>query len=385
MLANMTLTPRTLILTMAVFALQPIAFGGWLALIPLVKEQLGLNKAELAVALLGLPVATVISLQVASRLIPKIGPRKILAVMFPVQAPVLLLPLFARSQSELFLALTGFGVVMAFMQVCLNVYAGRLEKETGAHIMNRCHGFWAIGLMVGSLAIAALLWAGPVAALFALGITTGIMGVFCALALPQLAAEAIKTNPPRRSIAEMPRMLFLISLVTFAVSMTEGAMADWGAVYMAERLPIGSSYIGIGVSIYAGALAFGRLLGDTLKTRFGAMRLARMTFATALTGVLLLVLPLPLYVALFGFACVGIGASVGFPLGVSAAASLDDGYESANIAVMSSIGISGFLLGPPMIGFLAEAFTLRIGLAALIPGLVIAAVFARCLETRKTG
>ena len=113
--------------------------------------------------------------------------------------------------------------------------------------------------------------------------------------------------------------------------------------------------------------------GDWLKNRYGAVVLARVTCLLAIVGLVLLALPLPLIAAFAGFALVGAGASVGFPLAVSAAAGLDDRYEGANIAIMSSVAISGFLVGPPMIGFLAEATSLPIGLLALTPGLVVAA------------
>jgi MFS family permease len=138
---------------------------------------------------------------------------------------------------------------------------------------------------------------------------------------------------------------------------------------MAEILPSGATHAGLAVTLYAGAVTVGRFLGDRLKNRMGAMALAKATLLTAIAGLVLLALPIPPLLGLVGFAIVGLGVSVAFPLGVSAAAPIQREYEASNIALISTIAITGFLIGPPMIGFLADAIHLRAGLAALIPAL----------------
>lgn len=361
---------RATILTMLVFATQPLAFGAWLALLPQVQMAIGLNKAELAIALLGMPLALIPCLQVASRVIHHVGPRRLLAAGFVAQPLSLYLPVTASSQWGLFGMLAIGGIVVACMQVSLNVYAGRLEKQTKATVMSRCHGFWALGLMLGSL-LAALLAADKVTTLMVIAIPAAVLGIWLSLSLPKLAGEADgSASPPRRRLKQIPPALFALSLFATAISMTEGAMSDWAAIYLAERTGGAAHNAGIAVSIYAGFMALGRLLGDAFKVWIGAVGLARLTVGLAIAGLALLILPLPLWAAYLGFALVGLGASVGFPLGVSAAAALDDRYESSNIAIMSSVAIAGFLVGPPLIGFLSESFSLRAGFAALLPGLL---------------
>ncbi|SMY09039.1 MFS transporter [Flavimaricola marinus] len=359
------------ILTMAVFALQPLAFGAWLALIPHVKADLGLSKAELAIALLGMPVALVPSLQIAARVLGRYGPRRVLAVAFPVQTPVVLLPLLAVGQGSLFAALAALGVVLAFLQVSLNVYAGRLEKSAGVVIMSRCHGFWALGLMAGSLVAAVLVALPDVLRLGGIAVLSSVAGMAVALALPKLSGSETGSGPPRRALRRIPPVLFAISLFALAIGMTEGAMSDWSAVYMAERWPEGAGRAGLAVSLYAGCVAVGRFLGDAATTLLGRVRLARGASLVALAGLAMIVGPWSVPVAFAGFAIVGLGVSIGFPLAVSAAAGLDDTYESANIAVLSTISLCGFLIGPPMIGFLADGFSLRVGLSALFPLLAV--------------
>ena len=367
-------------MTLALFALHPLALGAWLAHIPMVQSALGLDKAELAIALLGLPVATIPTLQIASRVIARFGPRRIMAVAFPFQAVVVVLPLLATSQLTLFLALMCFGVAMAFLQVCLNVHAGRLEKTMGVSVMNRCHGFWALGLMFGPVLVAGLSVLSPVYIVGGIAGVSGVLAAGAALRLPRLGGVAAGVTPPRRSLRQIPPALAAISICAFAAAITEGAMADWAAVYLAERLPEGSRIVGLGVSLYAATLALGRLTGDWLKDRFGAVVLARGTYAIGIAGLICLGLPAPLGFAFLGFALVGAGVSVGFPLGVSAAAALDDRYEGANIAIMSATAICGFLIGPPVIGFLAETYTLSLALMVLIPVLMLGIALAWVLR-----
>ena len=367
---------------MALFFLQPIAIGGWLALIPEVKATLALNKAELAVALLGLPIALMLSLNAAGPVLARFGARKVMAVAFPLNAIAAILPVLAWGQLSLMAALFVWGCVVGFLQVGLNAYAGRLEKQAGVSIMQRSHGFWAVGLMTGPILMS--LWPeigmGGKMALQTLAIGALCMGL--ALRLPHLGAAPGSVKPPRRKLADMPAALFLISIFVFSIAMTEGAMADWGAIYLNEHPGRGIFNVGIGVSIYAGFLAFGRFIGDGLKMRFGPVWLARLTIASALIGFCLLALVPSLLIALLAFALIGFGVSVGFPLGVSAVAELDDTYEGANIAIMTMLAMVSFMIGPVVIGFLAEATSLRLGLLALVPGLVLSFALARRLNIR---
>jgi MFS family permease len=354
---------------MALFALQPVAIGGWLTLIPHVQGKLDLSKSELAISLLGLSVALILALQIAGRLVDRVGPRRVFMVVFPIQAVAILSPLCATGQASLFLALMTVGGTSAFLQVCLNVYAGRLEIAHGVFIMNRCHGFWSLGLGLGSLIVALFSsLTSPLVALAATSWTSALLGVVAAFSLPRIQGEKPAVTK-RRTLGQVPRQVLMIAAMLFPVTMAEGAMADWAAIYMAEILPSGATHAGLAVTLYAGAVTVGRFLGDRLKNRMGAMALAKATLLTAIAGLVLLALPIPPLLGLLGFAIVGLGVSVAFPLGVSAAAPIQREYEASNIALISTIAITGFLIGPPMIGFLADAIHLRAGLAALIPAL----------------
>lgn len=369
---------------MALFMLQPMAFGAWLAMIPYIKVSLGLSKGDLALALLGLPIALIPTLQLASRVVAKIGPRKTFAILLPVQTCVVLLPFLTSGIVGLFMTLALFGAVVAFLEVALNTYAGRLEKSANLTIMSRCHGFWALGVMIGSLLATALFGLGPILAVFLVCAVSGGTGIWAGLSLPRLKGENDSASVKPQKLREMPKALFLISMFVFAVTLAEGAMSDWAAVYLAERSGSGPEDAGIAVSIFAGFLAAGRFAGDFLKRKLGARGVARLTVGLAIVGVACLTIPSGVPAIFIGFALVGLGVSIGFPLGISAAAGLDDTHEAQNIATMAMIAMSGFLVGPPFIGFVAEAISLRVALLVLFPGLFVAFWLTRIFPTLES-
>lgn len=366
------------LLIMAVFFLQPLALGGWLALIPEVKGNLGLTNGQLAFALMGLPVALVPGLQIAGRVISDRGPRRIATLFFPLQALAFLLPLAAWDMWSLFAALFTIGLMMAFVEVAMNVYAGRLEKREDVLIMNRCHGFWSLGVMVGSGAIA--VFNAGMSPQFGLAVVSAIGGAVAAKALPRLKGEEGARAPPRRKIRNLPKALVLIAVLMFIVTLTEGVMADWAAVFMAEQLGQNGALAALAVTVFAGLMAAGRFGGDLIKRIFGAVLHAQITIGCAIFGLILVIAPLPVSVTYSGFAFLGFGTSAAYPLGVSAIAALDDRYEASNIAFAATMAMGGFLVGPPLIGFLSEVFSLAVAFAALLPGLLFALWLTRWLR-----
>ena len=380
---------RATVLIMALFFLQPMIIGVWFALIPIVKEAIGLSKAELAVALLGMPISVLIALQLAGVATSRLGVRHVMAYFLPLQVAAGLLPLLAGGQAALFLALMAFGASVAIFEVAMNVYAGRVEKAGGVLVMNRCHGFWALGMMSGALLTATLAAAfPPIAVMAAIGAASGGLGFAAVRRMPRIREDTDGVPPPKRKLAQIPGALIAIGGYMLLVTFVEAAMTDWSAVYLAERLGLAGegalARAGIAVTVFAAFMAAGRFAGDYLKRRFGALGLARGSVGMALLGIGCLVLPLPVEAAYLGFACVGLGVAAGYPLGVSAVSALDDRYEASNIAIMSTFALTGFLIGPPIIGFLGEAFGMRAAFAVLMPGLLACLVLARWLESRES-
>jgi MFS family permease len=372
-------------LIMAVFFLQPIAFGSWLPRIPDIQNQLGLGPAGLALALLGMPIGILLTLPFAGRFVARVGARAILVYGFPLYFAVVALPAFSPNLWTLFITLGLVGIAVSTLELGLNVKADQIEKKTGSMIMSTCHGFWGLGIMVGSLIGAGLagLQIAPHWSIIIVALVSLPFCVIAARALPNLPEEAAVADPDAKPALGLPgRALLGICFFTFGITMTEGAVADWSAVFLRSVFEAEPAQAGLGYSLFALTLAAGRFVGDRLKARYGAVALARVCGVFTIIGVLVVTTAPTELVTLIGFAAIGIGASVGFPLAVTAAASLTDRPAASSVAILSFVALIGFLVGPPMIGFIAEHTGLRLGLATLLPMLVVSLLLTGMLQTR---
>lgn len=370
-------------LTMLVFFLQPIAFGAWLPRIPEVQQALGLGPAGLAFALLGLPCGTLLTLPFAGPLVGKIGPRMAILVGFVLYSLAASLPAFAMNPAMLFVALMLAGSTISFVELGLNVQADAVEKAAGSVIMTTSHGFWSVGIMVGSLIGSGLAGLGLEAkwAIMLVAFVVLPIALLASTALPVLSAAAPASENQRSAWALPSWALLGICCFVFGITMTEGAMADWSAIFLRDALGAESGIVGLGYAVFAMMVAAGRFGGDTLKKRFGAVNTARICGTLAVAGAAILLVAPNTPIALFGFAIIGLGVSVGFPLAVTAAASLTDRSASANVAVLSFVALLGFLVGPPVIGFVAEQFDMRLGIACLVPVLLVSLLLTGRLAT----
>ncbi|UYO01467.1 MAG: MFS transporter [Devosia sp.] len=370
---------------MLVFFLQPVAFGSWLPRIPEVQANLGLGPAALALALLGMPVGTLLTLPFAGPLVGRIGARAAIISGFVFYSLATSLPVLAPDPVLLFIALMLAGSAISFVELGLNVQADLVEKQSGKLIMNTAHGCWSLGIMTGSLIGSGFA---------ALGVTPGLavpllaalvlpIALLAGTALPRLT-DAAETGTPQRSAWSLPSPALIgICLFVFGITMTEGAMADWSAIFLRDALGGEGGVVGLGYSIFALMVATGRFGGDLLKRRFGAVGTARLCGSLAVLGGILLYLAPGIEIAVVGFGIVGVGVSVGFPLAVTAAAGIGDRAASANVAVLSFVALTGFLIGPPLIGFVAEHSDIRLGVACVIPVLLLSLLLTGRLTPRK--
>jgi MFS family permease len=295
------------------------------------------------------------------------------------------LPALAPSPALLFVALMLAGSSLSFVELGLNVQADLVEKATGATIMTTSHGFWSVGIMVGSL-LGSGLAALQLDARWAIALVAGAvlpLALLVANRLPVIAAEAPR-GQEQRSVWALPSWALLgICFFVFGITMTEGAMADWSAIFLRDALGAEGGVVGLGYAVFAFMVAAGRFGGDSLKRRFGAVTTARICGSLALAGAALLYIAPNTAVALVGFGIIGLGVSVGFPLAVTAAASLTDRTASANVAILSFVALLGFLVGPPVIGFVAEHADMRLAIACLVPVLLVSLMLTGRLATAK--
>lgn len=373
-------------LIMLVFFVQALTFGSWLPRIPEVQQALGVDHAGLALGLIGLPVGTLMSLPIAGRLATRLGARKIIIIGFVLFLAAVTLPGWATSLPMFFVALMLTGAFMSLLELGLNIKADEIEKGSDKLIMSTCHGFWSLGLMVGTLVSAGFI---------AIGLAPGLSQlIFALLVLPLalfsgVSLQEAETPEQPAAPAEKPKRFqlphpTLLGICVFVVgtTLTEGAAADWSAIFMRDMFDAPAALIGFGYTLFALMITTGRFMGDRLKLRYGAANLGRVCGLIGVAGGLVVVVSPSIPFALMGFAMLGFGASVGFPLAVTAAAEAPGISPARNVAVLTFIALTGFLAGPPVIGFISEAFNLRIGLAVLVPALLTTATLAGLLKTR---
>ena len=369
---------------MGIFFIQPFVLGVWLALIPEVQSGLNLDASQLALALMGTPAGMLTTLPFAGKVVSAFGIRKILYIGFPVYFFTITLTGLADGLHILFLVLFLVGLNGSLLTVSLNVHAGRVEKHTGRVVMNRCHGFWSLGIMAGSFLGSIFESVSTVWMILIVSASASLpVAWLLCLGLPSYENVNSAEVPPAPFFTQFPKVLTGICLFTFGISMTEGAMANWASVYVKEMQGPESHGTGYGFGLFAAFVAFGRFFGDSLKIKLGTIKVAVIFVNISVLGLILLVKADELWLAFAGFVLIGLGVSVGFPLAVSATSSIDDKKEASYIAFLSLTALIGFLVGPPIIGFLTDATNLKTGLTILFPGLLLSMFMSSRLISGK--
>ena len=369
---------------MGIFFIQPVVLEVWLALIPKVQSGLNLDTSQLALGLMGTPAGMLMTLPFAGKMANTFGIRKILYIGFPVYFFSITLIGQAGGLYSLFLVLFLVGVCGSLLTLALNVHTSRVEKHTRRVIMNRCHGFWSLGIMAGSFLGSVLESESTVWLILIICASTSFpLALLLCLGLPSYENVNSAGMSPGLVITQFPAILIGICFFTFGISMTEGAMANWASVYVKEMLGSEAQGTGYGFGLFAAFVAFGRFFGDSLKIKLGTIKVARIFVTISILGLICLVIANDLWLALAGFALIGLGVSVGFPLAVTAAASIDDKREASYVAFLSLIALIGFLIGPPIIGFLANTTSIKTGLTILFPGLLLSLFLSSKLRSSK--
>jgi len=365
------------------FFLQPVALGAWIPRIPEIQTKLALDPAGLALALAGAPVGTLLTLLFAGRLVNAIGARTTIMAFFPTFLFAMGLPLISPSMLLLAVALALMAASTTVLELALNLSADEVERRENRTLMNKAHGFWSFGFMTGT-ALGALAAGFHIAPIIA-HVFIVVVVLPTALAISRgLPAEAHAPDKTPAKIALPHPILLGICLYVFGTSVTEGAAADWSAIYMRDVFGSGPGASGIAVTVFLLSVALTRIAGDRLKQRFGPVLLGRTLALVGLAGVLIIVFAPNEIAAIAGFVLLGIGAAVAFPLGVTAALGAPGRNAASYVATLTFIALSGFLVGPLLIGSITQLWGIRAGLGVLFPMLALSALLAPMLtRTRK--
>ena len=378
-------TPARLV--MAVFFLQAMTLANWVPRIPDVQEELGLTAGELAIALLGMPIGSFLALLSSGQLIERITARRTVFLGFLIYLTLLPLAGMAWDLASLFGALFLLGIFSPLVDVAMNVEAARVQDTLSRPIMSTCHGFWSIGSMAGALIGSAFADAGIATHwhLVLVAVVSLPIAVAVGMALPEVSLPPRPAGRSRLPFA-LPS-LGMLGLVVFAFGAVtaEVATRSWSAVYLRDVILASPGAAGLGYAAFSLFMAGGRFLGDWATVRFGSVRTARLCCLVAVVGIVLVVLGNSLAVVIAGFAALGFGVSLVYPLSATAAAARGDRPAAMNVAALSLGAFAAFMIGPPLTGFVADAWGLRAGLATIIPLVALTAVLAGEVRRRRAG
>jgi fucose permease len=377
-------TPARLV--MAVFFIQAFLFANWLPRIPDVQGAIGIGPADLAVAFVGMSLGTYLALPFVGALIARLTPRKTIMIGFVCYCVAIALPGWSWNLASLSIALFLIGLCHPVIDVAMNVEAARIEQLDVRRIMSKCHGFWSLGSMLGALVGAGFAQIGVSTKwhLLLIAIATLPVALWVARGLPEVAPETAE-EARRRPVLALPSVSMIgLCIFAFGVVMAEISTRNWIAVYLRDVIGVSPGATGIGLGAFALCMAAGRLAGDGLADRFGAVNLARISCGAAVAGFAIVVFASNLIGEVIGLAAAGFGVSVGFPLAVSAAAARGDRPPAVNVASLSLFAYSSGLIGPPLVGLIGQAAGLRAGLAVLLPVILVSTLLAGELRRRPS-
>ncbi|WP_128546903.1 MFS transporter [Larkinella soli] len=357
-----------------VFASESLLLGSWVAHIPYVKAKLGLTDAQLGLALFGLPAGLILMNPMTGWIIGRIGAARACFLSALALCFSALFPINAPNMVVLAAGLFFIGLSSALLNVAMNTCATDVEREHGISIMSSCHGMWSLGGMIGSLIAGVMIAFHLPPPVHILGMIASILTLTLAMR-PILAAIPPQAHSGSQTAFVRPNlMLFLMILIGLALAMGEGVALDWSAVYLRESAGATSQIAALGFGSFSLAMTLGRFMGDTIIPRYGARRLLGLGSLVAASGLLLAVaLPSPIPV-LTGFVLLGAGSSLGAPILYAASMRIPGIPPATGLATFASFSFVGFLAGPPVIGFVAEAYGMAYGLGLVALLLILTAV-----------
>jgi MFS family permease len=342
-----------------------LCFASWAARIPDIQAKFDLSEGQLGTLLLFLPLGSVIGLPIAGWAVHQFGSRTV--VMFGAFAYALTLPLIGLAPTTWFLVpiLILYGMLGNVMNISLNTQALSLEDEMGKSILASFHGLWSLAGFSGAGLGALMIFLGfsPAQHYF---VVMAISIILILFAQGHIIKEKKAAEGGGGLVMRKPDALLLrISMIAFLGMMAEGCMFDWSGVYFKKVVLSDPSLVALGYVAFMGAMAAGRFITDKVAARYTKVEVIQVSGVLIFIGLSLAVLFPTIGTATAGFLLVGLGVASIIPLSYSIAGRSKLYSPSVALALVSTISFFGFLLGPPLIGFIAELFNLKVSFALI--------------------
>jgi MFS family permease len=367
------------------FFIYSFCIGSLYPRLPAIQESMGVGEGALGLSLIGSAFGTLLSLTFAGPLIERIGYRPVLLAAIPLLSLFYAIAVWAPTPGLLFAGLVPVGLAMGCIEIIINLEADRIEHSFGKRIMNRAHAFWSFGFFSAGLLGAFIAQTGLPPQTH-LAIMVPLVLLATALVLGRFEPAAHRTGGSTEPGPRFARpSLAIMTLVTVCLSamIMEGAGIDWSAIYMRDVFSAEPFWAGLAVALGAGAQATTRFFADRFVDRWSPVTVARALLSIMGLGALLVFFTSVQWLGYVGFAMLGIGSSAIFPLAMSAAAQRTDRPAAVNVAALAQISFVSFLLGPPLLGFVAEHFGIRWAFGIGIPLVVLSLLVTDALASRR--
>jgi MFS family permease len=352
--------------------------------LPDLQRMMQIEEGPLGFGLIGAAAGTLVSLSFSGPILERIGYRRVILTMIPLLALLYAIASFATGPLSFFLLLFPVGLVIGGIEIILNLEADRTEHMVGYRIMNRAHAFWSFGFFSAGI-ISALIAQSGLSVQVHLFLMVPLVIVGVALILGRFDPAPHRTGSSTEDTPHftVPTMAIMVLVaVTLSAMIMEGAGIDWSAIYMRDVFGASPFLSGFAVALGAWTQAVTRFFADPFVERYSPTAVARVLLGVLGAGVLLVFFAPTGWLALVGFALMGIGTAVIFPLAMSAAAQLTDRPAQANVASLAQVSFVAFLLGPPLLGYVAEYFGIRWSFGIGLPLVVLSIVCVGALGTR---
>ena len=367
----------------ATFFLYAFSFGGFFPRLAELQKQMGLTESALGLGLIGVATGTLFSLTFAGPIVERVGHRVILLALLPILPVFYALAAHASGALMLFLCLLPAGLCIGAIELIVNLEADRVEHQSGKRNMNRSHAFWSFGFFGAGL-LGALAAKAGISPQWHLAGVVPLTALLIVLLLGRFEPAPHRSGSSAEATHRFARPTLAIgALVAFSLSgmVLEGAGIDWSAIYMRDIFQATPFVCGLAVAV--GALAQGatRYVADRFVERHSPLSIARSVLGVLGVGTLMVTFAPNAAVALLGFALIGVGTSVMFPLAMSAAAQRTDRPAATNVAALAQISFISFLLGPPLLGFVAEHLGIRWTFGLALPLVLLSVAVSSILRS----
>jgi len=369
----MTLLQKRRIALGSLFFIAGLCFSSWAARIPDLQVKFSLSESQLGSLLLGLPVGSLVALPIAGWAVHRFGSK--IVILISVIGYMTFLPLIGFSNSLWMLVpvLIVFGMIGNMINISLNTQALALEDNYGRNILASFHGLWSLAGFTGAGIGAVMIYLDVLPKIHFLIVSSVVL-----LALLIAQGYLVSQKRPARGggglvIRKPDDLLLRIAGIAFLGMLCEGCMFDWSGVYFKKVVGIEPGLVALGYVSFMGAMASGRFISDRMNNKFGRVLILRMSGILIFTGLMVSVLfPVPIF-ATIGFLLVGFGVAAIIPISYSIAGRSKLYTPGIALAMVSTISFFGFLIGPPMIGFIADLLSLKASFALVaVAGLGIA-------------